>query len=86
MAALKILYFAWVREQVGMSEESVVLPVEIETAAQLINFLAAQSDRHALAFANPDKLRCAVDQVIMPLSSPLGSAKEVAFFPPVTGG
>lgn len=86
MAAFKILYFAWVREQIGVAEESVAPPADVETLAQLVDFLAKQSEQHALAFANRDKVRSALDQVMVPLSTPLGSAKEIAFFPPVTGG
>ena len=82
----RIVYFAWVREQVGVPEETVDLPDKVATAADLASWLAARGGGYASAFADPSKLRCALDQMAAPLSAPLGSATEIAFFPPVTGG
>lgn len=83
---ISILYFARLREATGSDGESVDLPAGIGTPRELMAWLAARDDRHAHAFAEPDKLRCAVDQVMTPLDAPLGDAREIAFFPPVTGG
>lgn len=83
---LDILYFAWVREHVGVASECVDLPADIETPLGLAQWLAARGGGYELAFGEPDKLRCAVDQQIVGLSDPLMGAREVAFFPPVTGG
>jgi len=81
-----MLYFAWVREGVGCGEEQVDPPEAVVNVADLIGWLAERSAGHAAAFANPAKLRAAVDQRFVPLDAPLGSAREVALFPPVTGG
>ena len=81
-----ILYFAWVREAVGTGEERVEPPADVATVAQLVAWLATRSAGHAEALAAPDRLRAAIDQQFVPLDAPLGDAREVALFPPVTGG
>ena len=81
-----MLYFAWVRESVGSGEEQVDPPETVRTIAELIDWLARRSPGHAAAFVNPAKLRAAIDQKFVPLDAPLGDAREVALFPPVTGG
>ena len=83
---VRLLYFAWVREAVGVDDEAVDVPSAVATAAELIDWLATRGDGYAAAFADPERLRCAVDQVMVTLDAPLGSPKEIAFFPPVTGG
>ncbi len=83
---MKILYFAWVRERVGVAEEDVTPPSGVDTVAALVDWLATRSDGHAAAFAERDKLRAAVDQAFVALDSPIAGAREVAIFPPVTGG
>jgi molybdopterin synthase sulfur carrier subunit len=83
---MDLLYFAWVREAVGVGQESVEPPEAVESVADLIGWLAGQSPGHAAAFADPTKLRAAIDQRFVPLDTPLNGAKEVALFPPVTGG
>jgi molybdopterin synthase sulfur carrier subunit len=84
--AVDILYFAWVREAVGMGQERIDPPAEIGTVAALIDWLAARSEDHARAFADRGRLRAAVDQVFVPLDASIVGAREVAIFPPVTGG
>lgn len=85
--AVTILYLAWVREMTGIGEERFdSLPVDVDTPAQLATWLAARSEGHAQAFADPARLRCAIDQTMVSLDSALGQAREIAFFPPVTGG
>lgn len=83
---MRVLYFAWVRERIGTGEEEVSPPADVATVAALIDWLAASSDRHAGAFADRDRLRAAVDQAFVPLDAALVGAREVAIFPPVTGG
>jgi sulfur-carrier protein len=84
--ALKLLYFAWVREAVGLGEETVAPPSEVTTVAQLLDWLAGADDAHAAAFADRTRLRAAIDQRFVPLDAPIAGAGEVAIFPPVTGG
>jgi molybdopterin synthase sulfur carrier subunit len=85
-AKLTVLYFAWLRERVGRSEEQVSPPAGIATVAELIGWLSGQSTGHAAAFAQSASVRCAVNQEFVELSAPLKPGDEVAFFPPVTGG
>jgi sulfur-carrier protein len=81
-----ILYFAWVREAVGAGEEEVSIPATIATLSQLIDWLSEKSARHAAALADRDRLRFAVDQRFVGLDHPVAMAREIAVFPPVTGG
>lgn len=81
-----MLYFAWVREGVGVGQERVDPPIDVTTVAELIDWLSGTSAGHAQAFADRGRLRAAVDQVFVPIDAPLGNAREVAIFPPVTGG
>ncbi|MAX00742.1 MAG: molybdopterin synthase sulfur carrier subunit [Sphingomonas sp.] len=83
---IEMLYFAWVREAVGISGETVTPPEAVHNVADLIAWLGEQSEGHGRAFAEPEKLRAAIDQQFVPLDRELGAAREVAIFPPVTGG
>lgn len=83
---MKLLYFAWVRERIGLAEEDVVPPTQVATVADLVAWLASRSPGHAAAFADPARLRAAVDQAFVPIETPIAEAREVAIFPPVTGG
>ncbi|WP_267380397.1 MULTISPECIES: molybdopterin converting factor subunit 1 [unclassified Sphingomonas] len=83
---MQMLYFAWVRERVGTGAETVAPPPGIATLADLIDWLATRSEGHAAAFADRGRLRAAIDQEFVGLDTPLGDAREVAIFPPVTGG
>ena len=83
---MKILYFAWLREKTGLTQEDVTLPVEVQTVAELIDWLKQRSPRHALAFENAKLVRCAIDQEFSGVDTRLEGATEIAFFPPVTGG
>jgi molybdopterin synthase sulfur carrier subunit len=83
---VKILYFAWLRERVGMGEEDVTPPPAVQTVSQLMDWLTQRSAVHAAAFKDRKLIRCAVDQVHSADSMSVSGAKEVAFFPPVTGG
>ena len=78
----RLLYFAWVREAVGMAQENVALPSGVATVGDLVDWLA---QRHQV-LADRSRLRVAVDQVMADRSTEIAGAREVAFFPPVTGG
>ncbi len=81
---MQVLYFAWVRERIGLPRE------EIETSAstisELVEELRAREERYAAAFADISALRVAVDQELVEFDAPLAGVREVAFFPPMTGG
>lgn len=81
-----MLYFAWVREAIGMDEEIVTPPADVATIDDLISWLAERSPGHASAFADRDKLRAAVDQDFAAFDAAVVGAREIALFPPVTGG
>ena len=83
---LSIVYFAWVREAIGRDEEQVERPDPGMTVADLVAMLAARGGGYAEALGDPARLRAAVDQRFVPMDSLIGDAKEVALFPPVTGG
>ena len=81
---ITVLYFAWVRERIGLPRENV--DTSAATVADLVAELAAREERYALAFADLSALRVAVDQTLTGFDAPLGGVREVAFFPPMTGG
>lgn len=81
---IDVLYFAWVRERIGLPREQV--ETEAATVADLIEELRAREDRYALAFSDLRALRVALDQKLADFSAPLTGVREIAFFPPMTGG
>jgi molybdopterin converting factor subunit 1 len=83
---MKVLYFAWLRQKVGLSEETVTPPDDVATVAQLVEWLKGRSAGHADAFANAEVVRAAVDMNFADPDDAIADAEEVAFFPPVTGG
>jgi molybdopterin converting factor subunit 1 len=83
---MQVLYFAWLRQAVGVGEETVSPPEAVATVGALIDWLAARSPAHAKAFADRAVVRCAVNQDFATVETPVGPGDEVAFFPPVTGG
>ncbi len=85
-STVTLRYFAWVREKVGMAEETLVIPPDVSTVTDLINWLKSRDETYASAFAKPDIIRTALDQTHARADAPIGSAREIAFFPPVTGG
>ena len=85
-APLTVLYFAWLRERVGRSEEQLSPPESVSTVQQLIAWLGERGPGHAAAFAHAETVRCAVNQEFAELSAPIKPGDEIAFFPPVTGG
>ncbi|MDW3183082.1 molybdopterin converting factor subunit 1 [Roseobacter sp.] len=81
---MNVLYFAWVRERIGLPREEV--DSAAETVSDLVDELVAREDRYAAAFADRSALRVAIDQELSDFDAPLKGAREVAFFPPMTGG
>lgn len=81
---MDVLYFAWVRERVGRPKDK--LETGAETVRDLVNELREKEERYAAAFADLDALRVAVDQELTDFDAPLKNAREIAFFPPMTGG
>jgi molybdopterin synthase sulfur carrier subunit len=83
---VKVKYFAWVRERVGKAEELLDPPAEVRTVGQLIGWLAERGDGYAHAFDAPKAIRAAVDHTHVRPEAPIAGAREIAFFPPMTGG
>ena len=81
---IEVLYFAWLRERIGLPREKVA--TSAATVADLVAELAAREDRYALAFSDLRAVRVAVDQRLAGFDAPLAGVREVAFFPPMTGG
>lgn len=81
---IDVLYFAWVRERIGLPREKV--ETSVVTVADLIAELSAREERYAYAFADLTALRVALDQELASFDAPLAGVREVAFFPPMTGG
>jgi sulfur-carrier protein len=83
---MRIKYFAWVRERVGKSEETLDPPSDVRTVGELIAWLSARSESYAYAFETPKVIRAAIDQVHVKPDTAIAGAREIAFFPPMTGG
>lgn len=81
-----LLYFAWVREKVGCGAEAVELPAGLATIADVVQWLKTRGPEFEAAFARPEVVRAAIDKVHVKVSAPIAGAREIAFFPPVTGG
>ncbi len=81
-----IRYFAWVREKVGRAEEKLELPDGLVTVADLVRWLKGRGAEYEEAFRRADLVRAALDMSHVKPSAPIAGAKEIAFFPPVTGG
>jgi len=83
---VKIRYFAWVREKTGKAEEVLDLPPDIKTVADLMMWLRDLGPEYAEAFARAEVVRAAIDQAHVKPTASIAGAREIAFFPPVTGG
>jgi len=81
---MDVLYFAWVRERIGIPKETV--DTQAQTVTDLVAELKSKEERYEAAFADLSALRVAVDQKLTDFDAPLAGAREVAFFPPMTGG
>ncbi|HEY7665183.1 MAG TPA: molybdopterin converting factor subunit 1 [Xanthobacteraceae bacterium] len=83
---MKLCYFAWVRERIGKPEEDVEPPAGVATIADLMAWLSGRGDEYARAFDNPKVIRAAIDRAHARPDAVISGAREIAFFPPMTGG
>lgn len=83
---MKVLYFSWVRQKIGKAEEEIALPEQVGTVSDLLALLQDRGGAYLEAFADPSRIRAAVNQEHVRFDAKLGNDDEVAFFPPVTGG
>ncbi|KAA0075241.1 molybdopterin converting factor subunit 1 [Tardiphaga sp. P9-11] len=83
---MKVVYFAWVRERIGKSEETVEPPAAVRTVGDLIGWLSTRGDEYAYAFETPKVIRAAIDHTHVRPDTVIAGAREIAFFPPMTGG
>ena len=83
---MKLLYFAWVRERVGKTEEEIEPPAGVNTIGELMAWLAGRGEEYAHAFENRAVIRAAIDKSHVRADAKIADAREIAFFPPMTGG
>ncbi|MET0669272.1 MAG: molybdopterin converting factor subunit 1 [Xanthobacteraceae bacterium] len=83
---MKLVYFAWVRERVGRAEEEIAPPPSVATVAELVAWLSKRGEEYAHAFENPNVIRAAIDKRHVQAGAAIAGAREIAFFPPMTGG
>lgn len=83
---MKLVYFAWVRERIGLKDEEIALPASVATTGDLLDWLKSRGPEYEHALAEPRAIRVAVDRVHASRETPLAGASEVALFPPMTGG
>jgi sulfur-carrier protein len=83
---VRLLYFAWVRERVGKAEERIDPPAGIATIGELMAWLAQRGEQYAYAFENAKVIRAAIDHRHVQSDAAIAGAREIAFFPPMTGG
>ena len=82
----KLVYFAWVRERIGLPEEDVDLPETVKTGADLLAWMKTRGENYEAALAMDNVIRIAVDQEHVEHGEALGAPREIALFPPMTGG
>jgi len=85
-AGLRLVYFAWVRERIGLTDETVTPPAGTATIADLVRWLKTRGEGYELAFENESIVRAAIDQTHAKPATSIAGAREIAFFPPMTGG
>jgi sulfur-carrier protein len=83
---MKVKYFAWVRERIGKTEETIEPPADVRTVDDLIGWLAGRGETYAYAFEKPRVIRAAIDHTHVKADATIAGAREIAFFPPMTGG
>lgn len=83
---MKLMYFAWVRERIGKAEEVIEPPATVSTVGDLIAWLSSRGEEYAHAFETPKVIRAAIDQTHVRPDTAIAGAREIAFFPPMTGG
>jgi len=84
--SVKILYFAWMRERVGKPEEEIEPPASVRTIGDLVAWLTQRGEEYAYAFENANVIRAAIDRNHVKPDAQIAGAREIAFFPPMTGG
>ena len=82
----RLVYFAWVRERIGKSEEDIALPADVKAGADLLRHLKTLGEDYAHALEHEHVIRIAVDQEHVEHDEPIAGAREIALFPPMTGG
>ena len=83
---MKLLYFAWVRERIGKPEEEIDPPASVRTVGDLVSWLSGRGEEYAHAFENAAVIRAAIDRNHVRPETQIAGAREIAFFPPMTGG
>lgn len=83
---MKLMYFAWVRERIGKAEETIEPPATVSTVGDLISWLSSRGEEYAHAFETPKVIRAAIDHTHVRPDTAIAGAREIAFFPPMTGG
>jgi len=83
---MKLLYFAWVRERIGKPDEEIDPPASVRTVGELVSWLSGRGEEYAFAFENAKVIRAAIDHTHVKPDAAIAGAREIAFFPPMTGG
>jgi sulfur-carrier protein len=83
---IRLVYFAWVRERIGKTDEDVDLPNEVGTVAELVQWLKGRGEEYEYAFENEGIVRAAINHTHVKPDAAIAGAREIAFFPPMTGG
>jgi molybdopterin synthase sulfur carrier subunit len=83
---MRLKYFAWVRERIGKTEETIEPPADVRTVEELMAWLAGRGETYAHAFETPRAIRAAIDHAHVKSDAAIAGAREIAFFPPMTGG
>jgi molybdopterin synthase sulfur carrier subunit len=83
---IRLVYFAWVRERIGKTDEDVDLPNEVGTVAELVQWLKGRGEEYEYAFENESVVRAAINHTHVKADAAIAGAREIAFFPPMTGG
>ncbi len=83
---VKLVYFAWVRERIGRQEETIDLPAEVRTVSDLLSHLRGRGEGYETALQAPEAIRVAIDRQHALHEAPVAGAREIALFPPMTGG
>ena len=83
---MKAVYFAWVRERIGVTDEEIFPPDSVGTVGELIAWLSSRDENYAYAFESAKTIRAALDRTHVKHDAKIAGAREIAFFPPMTGG
>ena len=83
---MRALYFAWVRERIGKAEEELAPPDSVATVRDLMHWLSLRGENYAFAFEDAATIRAAIDRTHAKHDAPIAGTREIAFFPPMTGG